>query len=388
MAAAARSLTCEACPDPTADAEPPDGGAPNGSILIEECPPGVCSSGSAYVHASFFTDAHTGPPGLGFDGCTVTAAGACAYYACPSLMEEMGVRAGTLEVSGVWPTPTMVEPSCYSNFYPDEGFSPGAFAEGQTLTVSASGATVPAFGPQSIVAPGLALLTTPAISPDAGATSISTSADLPIAWTGGQAGDTMLLEIAGLDSSASTYSYMSCSWDAAAGQGTIPAAVLKPFAGTNQKVSYGQYGRDHVHLGPVHHLAHRDAEHRSPGQLPVTTPSTAAAATKRKRGARRGLLARRSPSLACCRHFTPSGQLACGGAALPGACVGAGAGAGLAGLTGVAGTGCGAVVGVAGAGAGATVPFTFFFLLRRRRGERTAPRSNLRLSHEKRGRKP
>lgn len=224
-----------ACPDPTADAEPPDGGAPNGSIFIEECTD-FCLSQSPYVSASFFTEAHNGPPGSGLDGCAVTTSGACTYYSCTG-SDQPGVRAGTIEVSGVWPTPTTVDLRCDTNSYEYAASSPG-FAAGQTLTVSASGANVPAFGPQGVVAPPLALLTSPAF--DAGMTSVSTSADLPIAWTGGQAGATMLLKVAS-NTSPSTFSYTSCSWDASAGQGTIPAVVLKPFSGTNQQMSYGQY---------------------------------------------------------------------------------------------------------------------------------------------------
>jgi hypothetical protein len=110
------------------------------------------------------------------------------------------------------------------------------FSAGQTLTVRGSGATVPAFGPVSVVAPGLPLLTTPAAT---GTTyTISTKSDMKVAWTGGVAGAQLIFEGA----TGNSTSYFTCVWSASLGEATIPQAMLAPLAGqTNGVLIYGQY---------------------------------------------------------------------------------------------------------------------------------------------------
>jgi hypothetical protein len=106
----------------------------------------------------------------------------------------------------------------------DYAGSGALFSAGQTLSVSASGGVVPAFGPTSVVAPPTPVLTQPAAI--SGMYTIATSADLPVVWTGGQPGDLFLLE--GTDSSGQ--SYFTCTWDAAAGMATVPQPVLAGLA--------------------------------------------------------------------------------------------------------------------------------------------------------------
>jgi hypothetical protein len=192
------------------------------------------------VFAQFFTAAQ------GNGGCTVTGSGACAYYSCPGSMQPNGVSAGTITVSGPWlTTPVAITPGGM-NFYQYTSSSPG-FTAGQTLTVTASGATVPPFGPESVVAPMLTQLTSPAIPTDGGTTSvIPTGADLPITWSGGQAGATMLLEAAGGNGQDYTY----CTWNASDGKGIVPAATLKPLSGQSGFLVYGQYNSTSFFAGP------------------------------------------------------------------------------------------------------------------------------------------
>jgi hypothetical protein len=110
------------------------------------------------------------------------------------------------------------------------------FTAGQTLTVSASGATVPAFGPESVTAPAMIALTSPAAT-GSGAYTITTSADLAVSWTAGQAGAQILFE--GVNSSGT--SYFTCTWDASVGSGTVPHAVMTGLAGqTGGFLAYGQ----------------------------------------------------------------------------------------------------------------------------------------------------
>ncbi|HTQ48131.1 MAG TPA: hypothetical protein VMI75_35490 [Polyangiaceae bacterium] len=216
------------------------GGSPNGSIYLEECAASFCGGQSFTVYGSFFTAAQ------GNGGCTITGSGACAYYSCPSSMQPNGVSAGTLVVTDPWLTsPVTVTPMGGTNFYEYSSSTPG-FTAGQTITVTASGATVPAFGPDSVVAPLLTQLTSPPISPDGGTTVISTGADLVITWSGGQAGATMLLEAAG--SNGQDYTY--CTWNGSDGKGIIPAATLEPFSGTSGYLIYGQYNTTSFYAGP------------------------------------------------------------------------------------------------------------------------------------------
>lgn len=157
-----------------------------------------------------------------------------------------GVSAGTITISGPWlTTPVTMTPMSGSNAYQYTSSSPG-YTAGQTLSVTASGAAVPAFGPETVVAPDQTQLTSPAIATDGGTTTVPTTADLQITWSGGQPGATMLLEAGGSSNSAYTY----CTWNASDGQGTIPAAVLAPFAGQSGYLVYGQYDATSFSAGP------------------------------------------------------------------------------------------------------------------------------------------
>jgi hypothetical protein len=150
------------------------------------------------------------------------------------------VSAGTLTLSGgTMGTGVPVTPGdgpANPEFYAYDGDSILLHA-GETLTVSASGATVPAFGPASIVAPALPVLVAPvAVS---GFYRIPTSADLVVEWTGGEAGGTFSFFAQGADGTQ----YLECEWPASLGQGTIPRAMLAPFAGTSNDgatVGYAQ----------------------------------------------------------------------------------------------------------------------------------------------------
>jgi hypothetical protein len=161
-------------------------------------------------------------------------------------MQPNGVSAGTITVSDPWLSPPVtLTPMSTTNSYQYSSSSPG-FTAGQTITVTASGATVPAFGPEGVAAPQLTQLTTPQITPDSGTVIIPTGADLVVTWSGGQAGATMLLEAAG--SNGQDYTY--CTWNGSDGKGIVPAATLKPFSGTSGYVVYGQYNTTSFYAGP------------------------------------------------------------------------------------------------------------------------------------------
>lgn len=216
------------------------GGSPNGSIYLEECETSLCGGQQFDVFGQFFLAAQ------GNGGCTVATSGSCAYYSnCTSTMQN-GVSAGTLTVTGPWLMgPVNVTPMSGTNAYQYNSSSPGLSA-GQTLEVSASGATVPPFGPVSVVAPQLATVFQPPLAPDGGTTTIPTSTDLVVAWTGGQAGATMIFQASPNNSS----NYMVCSWNAADGKDVVPAAMLQPLAGQSGYVFYGQYNVTSFSAGP------------------------------------------------------------------------------------------------------------------------------------------
>ncbi|HEX3345885.1 MAG TPA: hypothetical protein VHS09_14975 [Polyangiaceae bacterium] len=172
----------------------------------------------------------------GTQGCTVTTAGACTAYTCNgSTTSPIGVSAGTLTISGGSLGKVTVSPDASNEYTYEAGGT--FFTAGQTLTVSASGATVPAFGPVSVVAPGLPGLVAPAAA-GAGMYTISTQGDLGVEWTGGSGEGQLIFEAA----TSSSSSYFTCVWPASEGKADVPQAMLAPLAGEGMGyIIYGQY---------------------------------------------------------------------------------------------------------------------------------------------------
>jgi hypothetical protein len=104
---------------------------------------------------------------------------------------------------------------------------------GATLSLSAAGDTVPAFGPLSVVVPSAISLTAPVI-PVGIEFELDTKADVQVGWTNGQNGASMIFE------GTTPGGYFKCEWDATAGSGSVPASLLTSFAGTSGSVDYGQ----------------------------------------------------------------------------------------------------------------------------------------------------
>ena len=200
------------------------GAALAGTIAFSECAAGCGPSGSFAISAVF----HDPPP------CTAQTVGACTLYTCQRVATE-GDDAGTLDVAGgsipAGETIADVGNGIYS--YSSVGTM---FTAGDALSVSGTGGMVPAFGPESVVAPRLVTLTSPVLS-GSGTTAIPTSTDLELAWTGGQRGATMTLRSGNEQSQSS----LGCTWDASLGHGTVPRALLIPLAGEARAfLSYGQ----------------------------------------------------------------------------------------------------------------------------------------------------
>jgi hypothetical protein len=206
---------------------------PSGTVYFEQCSASatLCASVEFGFYANFFFTSESA------QSCLVTTSGSCSFYSCNgTTTTPTGASAGTLTISGGRiPSGLTVTPDA-NNAY---SYTSGAplFAAGQTLTVSATGAIVPAFGPQSVVAPALPGLVAPAAT--SGSYTISTAAELGVQWTGGAAGATLVLEGT---SGGGNQSYFICEWDASLGKASVPQAVISGLAGhAGAYIVYGQY---------------------------------------------------------------------------------------------------------------------------------------------------
>lgn len=175
---------------------------------------------------------HSPPP---LDGCNVMI--------CPANSADAGaptfVSAGTITVSGGEPFfggtgPLVVMPVHPDDTYisseletlPDGGAGPG----GLTLTISAMGDTVPAFSAEvtlphddlTVTSPP-ALVNPPPGSPTSPTMTLVRSSGLPILWTGGTSGVTVV--ITQLYTSGATVG-IDCSAPGSAGQFNVTSAVL------------------------------------------------------------------------------------------------------------------------------------------------------------------
>jgi hypothetical protein len=107
----------------------------------------------------------------------------CEVYRCPPQDDAGATRsAGTLTIAGGFLDGSVqVEPGgdgAYQWVVPSNGDD--LFAPGQTMVASASGAQVPAFGPETIVGPAPLTLTAPMLPTDGGRSALSTSSDLVV----------------------------------------------------------------------------------------------------------------------------------------------------------------------------------------------------------------
>ena len=145
--------------------------------------------------------------------CEQTTSGACVTYTCPSVSPQMGSSAGTLTLSINGMAIAKATPNA-----PDDTYfaSVLAFSPGDVLGVSGSGADVPAFAMQTVKSPGKVTTNVP--------TAIDTSQDFTLAWSGGEPDATVIVGIArGVPNGSAG---VSCTFDATAGTGTIPKALL------------------------------------------------------------------------------------------------------------------------------------------------------------------
>ena len=201
-------------------------GASFGSITFQN----DTTTQKAGAFAVFYADAQQAGA-----GCTTQGSlGSCTLAECPVVASGPYASAGTVTVSfGSQPPFALTQAS--SGAYMS---TPAAsFAKGDVLGVSASGGDIPAFGEQTITAPGALVFGSPQAP-----FVISTTADLNVTWSGGEPG---AQAVVGVMVSGSTSLAVSCSFDATLGTGTVPASLVSPLKAAQ--------GTPMVSLGQVRH---------------------------------------------------------------------------------------------------------------------------------------
>jgi hypothetical protein len=135
--------------------------------------------------------------------------------------------AGTVTVTGatVPISMTPISPGIYNT---GELSSP-LFAAGDTLVLSATGGDVPAFSNVQVVAPAGVVVTEPVEV--ANYYMIDTTADLALAWTGGETGLQVYFTFQGSESN-NTPIDVTVSFDSTLHAGTVPKGMLSELVGT------------------------------------------------------------------------------------------------------------------------------------------------------------
>ncbi|OGQ77307.1 MAG: hypothetical protein A2289_00095 [Deltaproteobacteria bacterium RIFOXYA12_FULL_58_15] len=239
----------------TGDTRLGDGGGPGGQGVI------YAMSGTFQYVATFHTSSlqvSFGPRRASDPNCSVVDAGACSKTTCVS----GGARpsAGAIAVTGGLQTPVASPDS--NGIYTVSGLasSQSLFSTGTSLSVTATGADVPAFT-ESVVTPVSITVSSPTFT--TGAITVDTSADLSVAWSGATAGEVLLVAGGTISASSSTV-VMYCRYDAVDGSGTVPASILSGFSSvdTHSVLAVGLASVNEFTLGnwDVRILAHQVAD--------------------------------------------------------------------------------------------------------------------------------
>jgi hypothetical protein len=162
---------------------------------------GVNGSVDARFHAS-------GP-------CAKTWYETCYVSSCPGDEPANGASAGTISIGGL-AVPIRLERQDGARYQAIHGRQ--LFSGGEVITVSSSGAEVPAFH-ATLEAPPQPTLTHPPISDSHAIVNGSKSADWSLAWTGGGAGIVRV-------SLQSRSTSVTCDFKASDGEARVPRAAL------------------------------------------------------------------------------------------------------------------------------------------------------------------
>jgi hypothetical protein len=181
--------------------------------------------------------------------CTASTIGDCLVSACTiTEVADPGtppvgtvLDAGLLTVTGAGASKAAlkfgtVSPKSTQPGYPAVSADKQFFSGGDSIElVGAGGADLPAFKAQKLIAPNEIVLTAPACS-GASCPDVDRSKDLTVAWTAGGAGNLKAsFETVGDTATA----YVFCTFEAAAGTGTVPKAALAQLGDTRDGTTTG-----------------------------------------------------------------------------------------------------------------------------------------------------
>ena len=177
------------------------------------------SEGGIYSVAAFYTSASIAPT----DSCTRMIQGTCSAVICPAAptaTTPANNDAGTIAITGGSPSRTVTLMTGAGNAYSyngDDG-SEGQYPTGTVLTMTGTGATVPAFS-GTIAMPSAPTITSPAVS-----ATVPRSADMTVAWTGDTAGATVAFELYQMP-----YSFVECAF-LSGSSGAVPSSMMQLMA--------------------------------------------------------------------------------------------------------------------------------------------------------------
>jgi len=176
---------------------------------------------SSFASASFWQVTGALPPST----CTVTHSGTCTLTRCPPAGDAgtapvtQAPDAGTLTIKGGARTVTL-SPDANGAYGNDVDNMNALYAGGETLTISASGGSAPAFS-GTLTAPAKAQVLSPTM-PAAGASlPIARASGFPLSWSGGSNGEVTVGVYA-----QGGGAWVTCSFPASAGSGSVPSSLL------------------------------------------------------------------------------------------------------------------------------------------------------------------
>jgi hypothetical protein len=196
----------------------------------------IAGTTSFSVNAAFTT--YSGGTDAGRPAPNTTTLGACTAYvilkadagSAPKPVSALNAGAITIAGAGV-PSSVMLTygvvagTNGLSNYLEQDGDT-AFFAGGDMLTLSGlGGPDLPAFGPQTLIAPAPSTIT----APQCGVNGIGTcpdvdrTMDLPVAWTGGGAGVMVVTLETVADARVVS---LTCKFPRGAGKGVVPTALL------------------------------------------------------------------------------------------------------------------------------------------------------------------
>ncbi len=199
------------------------------------------------VSVGFMSGVTARSPSSACAGAAHVVMGACSadvYCVVPrdagAPLTGKDLNAGTIKIAG---NTGSAGPATF-DFAPVDGYpvfrgTNGFYAAGDALTVTGvGGPDLPAFTAPTLIAPADVTFTAPCTGTglDMECPDLDRSVDLPVTWTGGAAGKVAVLLTT---LTPKLEALVLCTFNAADGAGTIPAAVLGQLAKSNGSDSFG-----------------------------------------------------------------------------------------------------------------------------------------------------